>query len=808
MRRLILSTIIICLLVSTLHSQITTNEQPIGLSLVQQLNASQRDGRQVQKLEQPNMIAVHSEDAINDTGLAPHRFAHPIPVNFTLTNSGEWHTLPNGDKLWQLRVHVPGALSLHAYYDKFYLPEGSKFFVYSEETGQSIGAITSEFLSGSFNEPMKFATGLIFGETIVFEYWQPASVQGTALISISRIDYGYRDVINPFMVTPRAIGSSADCNVNINCWEGINWQSHKRAVMMIITPSGTCTGALINNTSNDFTPYVLTAHHCLCEFDAIDNPNASQWMFRWGFERSGCSNDSPIHWWHTTVGAIVVANNSNTDFALLRLTQSPLSLPNYIPYFLGWSRSTDAPATAVGIHHPRGDVKKISRSTNITNQFLPTPWIDPFGVLPGNRYWRLTWNEFGVTEGGSSGSPLINSAGQVVGQLRGGMSACDQLINMADWYGRFDKSWDGNGTSEPRRRLRDWLDPRGTDPTTLAPLRTTIAGTNTLCNSSQFQIQNIPPNATVTWQAVSNFILLSSTTGNSVVATMVNPNAMTFVANAITATITGPGIGVPIVATKDLVIGRPNANWISSRYKGHQKYVGQQFDEVIYYNQTYPGRGNAAGINRVDWRQISQHPPFEIDFLGMLPTPVPGFVYGTHRTLAVNHFNADNQARVQVRMHNQCGWSDWATLTYSAPPPPPVCNVCLQMPCVCFHPCCPLGSRCWRCCPNCSRGIPPFCCLIPSNLLFIVYPNPARDVLTVRLNDEQMEMQAGGQRASLGNVELRLYNHDGQLVRRQAMGVAAQQAAINISGLPAGNYVLNIVADGEMIERQVIVVVN
>ena len=94
------------------------------------------------------------------------------------------------------------------------------------------------------------------------------------------------------------------------------------------------------------------------------------------------------------------------------------------------------------------------------------------------------------------------------------------------------------------------------------------------------------------------------------------------------------------------------------------------------------------------------------------------------------------------------------------------------------------------------------------SLWFIAYPNPVRDVLTVRLNDEQAEMQAGGQKASLGNVELRLYNHDGQLVRRQAMGVAARQAAINISGLPAGNYVLNIVADGQVVERQVIVVVN
>ena len=86
---------------------------------------------------------------------------------------------------------------------------------------------------------------------------------------------------------------------------------------------------------------------------------------------------------------------------------------------------------------------------------------------------------------------------------------------------------------------------------------------------------------------------------------------------------------------------------------------------------------------------------------------------------------------------------------------------------------------------------------------FFAYPNPARDVLTVTQRD------AHDPRSRIaGNVELRLYNHDGQLVRRQAMGVVARQATINVSDLPAGNYVLNIVVDGQVVERQVIVIVN
>jgi len=91
---------------------------------------------------------------------------------------------------------------------------------------------------------------------------------------------------------------------------------------------------------------------------------------------------------------------------------------------------------------------------------------------------------------------------------------------------------------------------------------------------------------------------------------------------------------------------------------------------------------------------------------------------------------------------------------------------------------------------------------------FIAYPNPARDILTVRLNDEQMEMQASGRAAALGNIELKLYNHEGQLLRRQTMGVMVRQATIDTSGLSTGNYVLHIVVDGEVVERQTIMIEN
>ena len=84
-------------------------------------------------------------------------------------------------------------------------------------------------------------------------------------------------------------------------------------------------------------------------------------------------------------------------------------------------------------------------------------------VNAGAQTWEITgagggW-EIGVTEPGSSGSPLFDVEGRIIGQLFGGGAACSGTVdnNLYDYYGRLGVSWEGGGTSSTR--LRDWLDP-------------------------------------------------------------------------------------------------------------------------------------------------------------------------------------------------------------------------------------------------------------------------------------------------------------------------------------------------------------
>ena len=118
---------------------------------------------------------------------------------------------------------------------------------------------------------------------------------------------------------------------------------------------------------------------------------------------------------------------------------------------MGWDRSGNPGTGGVCIHHPSGDIKKIATYTQ-------TP------VDNGNfweTYWITTSNGHSVTEGGSSGSSLINSNYKVIGQLWGGSTIyCENPAAKKSIYGKLSVSWASNDTIQ--RQLKHWLDPNNT----------------------------------------------------------------------------------------------------------------------------------------------------------------------------------------------------------------------------------------------------------------------------------------------------------------------------------------------------------
>ena len=257
-----------------------------------------------------------------------------------------------------------------------------------------------------------------------------------------------------------------------------------------------CTGSLINNTNEDNKPFFLTANHCFTDPNGVaSNPASYSMRFNWISPNPDCattagSPNGPINF--VMNGSTLRARNAGSDVMLVEIN-------NDIPVdwdvtYAGWDRSDSAPTFQVGIHHPSGDIMKICRDDNPATkvtQFGTQTW-DINGITNSGNSGNATGWELGVTEGGSSGSALFDQNGRIIGQLLGGLAACNGVIdnNAHDYYGRFAVSWDAGGTTATQ--LKDWLDPAGTNPMTLDSKQ------NILAVNDEFLEQNITvfPNPT------------------------------------------------------------------------------------------------------------------------------------------------------------------------------------------------------------------------------------------------------------------------------------------------------------------------
>ena len=382
-----------------------------------------------------NQSTVDSEDNINDALKdRPWRFGYKYDVNYNLNNSGSWKILPNGDKIWQLVIECKDALTVNLLFQNFHLPKGAYLYLYDIDQTNRVGAYTSN----NNRTDGELGSELVHGEKIIVEYVEPAEVKESGRFTISNVIHGYRTLAPIEKNLLRALNSSGDCNIDVNCPLGNGWDSEIRSVAMIVVGgSGICTGALVNNTCNDGSTYFLTANHCL-------GGSTGSWAFRFNWESppgtESCATtagsvDPGPPYDQTANGATILVNSAASDFALLEINNMTLTnAQNWNCFYAGWDASDLTTVTqATGIHHPSGDVKKICREND-------APYHSTNG---GAATWYITQWEQGVTEPGSSGSPLFDQNHRIIGQLYGGAAACAGTVNnnQYDYYGRMGVSW-------------------------------------------------------------------------------------------------------------------------------------------------------------------------------------------------------------------------------------------------------------------------------------------------------------------------------------------------------------------------------
>jgi PKD repeat protein len=421
-------------------------------------------------LAAPNLDQIRLEDEQRDRNGQLYRIGVTQFTNITTDNSGLWKTLPNGDKTWQLKVKSPGAEALSFLFETFKMYDNSSLTITDMSGVLRHRPMTAADMLDHFYQN----AALCFGDEFVLTLTEPFGSRPSEIF-INGVIYNYRSTGNPMI---HKINESESCEVNVNCSPvGDTWQDEKRGVARIYVVegggAGWCTGSLVNNVAQDCKPLMLTALHCGVN---ATTANLNQWRFLFKYESPNCTNPGTAGTLddYFITGSVKLSSsndgggNSGSDFLLLQMgtlanqaaTITTLKTANFNAYWNGWDANNTVTNAGSSIHHPAGDIKKIS---TFSSNLVTAGWN-------GNglqSHWRVSWsanaNGHGVTEGGSSGSPIFKTNGGnsvIIGTLTGGSSFCNALTS-PDFYGKMSFHWTSNGTPA-NEQLKTHLDPANT----------------------------------------------------------------------------------------------------------------------------------------------------------------------------------------------------------------------------------------------------------------------------------------------------------------------------------------------------------
>ncbi|MCP3961204.1 MAG: trypsin-like peptidase domain-containing protein [bacterium] len=358
----------------------------------------------------------------------------------------------DGNMVWSGTFRSPGATGVRLHLEDVDLPRGTEIYVF-DRYEQAFGPYSA-------GKGGNLWTNTVKGDEIVLQVHLPLSatfsLQGRDLFRVSEISHLGDNYSFGFSINKSFCSWNDSCITNAECESipgSVQPLQDGVAYLLYDLPGGTylCTGGLLNDTGSTGTPYLLTANHCFSNESAADSLEA---YFQWtvGCGASCGSQYFPPGSVPRTVGADLLATSSTTDFTLVQLDQAAPSGST----FLGWTTAAVANSSGTNLYrvsHPSGSPQAYSEQDVNTS-------AGTCGGLPrGNFIYSDA--TLGDTEGGSSGSPVVNGSGQVVGQLYGACGATPATSCDGD-----DRTVDG-AFAVTFPSIAEWLDP-GSGPSCLS----------------------------------------------------------------------------------------------------------------------------------------------------------------------------------------------------------------------------------------------------------------------------------------------------------------------------------------------------
>lgn len=380
---------------------------------------------------------------------SPVQFAVNSDISLNTQNAGLWDFPTVHTARWRLLVRSANAVNMSLHFGHLHLPPTAKLYIADANNLNRHGPFDQ-----TQNQLGEFWSPLVTGDTIYIEVTLAAHEQAALNLQLKRVNHGFKSIDKAGAQHQNSNHTSSarsgQCNIDTSCAIADPYADQTRAVArLIIDGRFLCTGTLMNNTSSDARPYLLTARHCFNGSGEFDANQAKTVTVNWNYENSGCNDDiQDARTTDTQSGTILRAEWDDTDMMLLELLTPPPT--DYQVHYAGWDRRNLNFVSSATLHHPHGNPKQASFSNNATKA------TGRFSNRSGDQhYLQVEWSE-GTTDSGSSGAALLSPQGLVVGQLLGGYASCETPAEK-DWYGRLHNSWIGGGTATTG--LQNWLDP-------------------------------------------------------------------------------------------------------------------------------------------------------------------------------------------------------------------------------------------------------------------------------------------------------------------------------------------------------------
>ncbi len=294
-------------------------------------------------------------------------------------------------------------------------PDVTLRFIGSSPSAE-VFAVPANAIAGATIRDGVYWSPVLEGGTATIEIVAPAGVDrdriAFSLARVSHLALAGSSLRNPTPKDVSEIGTSGSCNVDVACVapSAALSAAANASALIVFTDSQfsyECSGTLINDSLATNTPYFYTASHCL-ESQAL----ATTVNFYWFFDAIACNNHVAVPPYALqTGGAMLLGRSDDWDWALVRANGT---LPPGV-VFSGWRAEPIAfAASAIALHHPNGDLKKVTAGT--FQGYYTRP-------VRESTFASMLWSQ-GTTEPGSSGGGLF-TLGATGYELRGGLWAGD-----------------------------------------------------------------------------------------------------------------------------------------------------------------------------------------------------------------------------------------------------------------------------------------------------------------------------------------------------------------------------------------------